>query len=137
GYEAWRNHGAWIEETNPAFGPGVDGRFAAVSGITKTEFSEASAKRAEIRAQVHGLLDARTVLCVPSAAGAPPLKGLDPDLLEDFRNRTLNICCIAGLSGLPQVSMPLATVDGCPLGISLVAMPGHDETLLRAAVELG
>ena len=34
--------------------------------------------------------------------------------------RALSVLCIAGLSGLPQVSMPLATMDGMPLGLSLI-----------------
>lgn len=137
GYEAWQNHGAWIEDVNPRFGPGVDERFAAVANISHDEFVTAKTRRAEIRSQVRGLLDARTVLCVPSAAGAAPLTGTNPAALEGFRNRTLNICCIAGLSGLPQVSLPVATVENCPLGLSLIAMADQDEALLQAAVELG
>lgn len=137
GYEAWQNHGAWIKDVNPKFGPGVDERFAAVANISQAEFSAAKARRAEIRSKVRGLLDSQTVLCVPSAAGPAPLKGTHPDALEGFRNRTLNICCIAGLSGLPQISMPLITVENCPVGLSFIALLDHDEALLRAAVELG
>lgn len=136
GYEAWENHGDWIEKVNPKFGPGVDERFAAVAKVSQAEFTIATTKRAAIRAKVRGLLDAKTVLCVPSAAGIAPLKGTNPAALEGFRNQTLNICCIAGLSGLPQVSMPLVTVEGCPVGLSLIAMADNDEALLRAAIEL-
>lgn len=136
GYEAWQAHGAWIEAVHPTFGPGVKERFAAVAHVTQGEFFTAGKKRAAIRSKVRGLLDARTVLCVPSAAGAAPRKGTPPDDLENFRNQTLNICCIAGLSGLPQVSLPLARVDDCPVGVSLIGMPDGDEVLLQAAVEL-
>lgn len=137
GYEAWHNHGRWIERDNPKFGPGVDERFAAVAKISKEDCEIASAARARIRTQVRSLLDAQTVLCVPSAAGAAPLKNTKPATLEDFRNRTMNICCIAGLSGLPQVSLPKAMVHDCPVGISLIGMPNGDEILLRAAVDIG
>ena len=136
GFEAWQNHGAWIEAAKPTFGPGVRERFAAVAGITEDEQAQASARRREITAKVRGLLDARTVLCLPSAAGAAPPKGTEPEKLESFRNRTLNICCIAGLARLPQISMPMATVDGCPLGISLIALPDNDELLLSAASKI-
>ncbi|MEP4378451.1 MAG: amidase [Alphaproteobacteria bacterium] len=137
GYEAWQNHGTWIDDVKPQFGPGVDERFAAVADISRDAFATASLKRAEITAQLRGLLDAHTVLCVPSAAGAAPRKCTNPAALENFRNRTLNICCIAGLGGLPQISMPMALVESCPLGISLVGAVGQDEALLQAAVELG
>lgn len=137
GYEAWYNHGRWIEKDNPKFGPGVDERFAAVAKISKEDSDIASAARARIRTQVRSLLDAQTVLCVPSAAGAAPLKNTKPATLEDFRNRTMNICCIAGLSGLPQINLPKAMVNDCPVGISLIGMPNGDEILLRAAVDIG
>ena len=44
--------------------------------------------------------------------------------------------CIAGLSGLPQISIPAATVDGAPVGLSLIGPPGRDLDLLALAVEL-
>ena len=40
------------------------------------------------------------------------------------------LLCIAGLAGLPQISLPLATIDGLPLGLSLVGPPGADRQLL-------
>ena len=43
---------------------------------------------------------------------------------------------IAGLSGLPQVSLPIGTVDGCPIGLSFIGWPGADETLLDLALSL-
>ena len=41
--------------------------------------------------------------------------------------------CIAGLARLPQVSLPVAEVEGCPVGLSLVARRGEDGMLLAAA----
>ena len=40
---------------------------------------------------------------------------------------------MAGLGGLPQLSLPLATLGGMPLGLSLVAGRGKDELLLAVA----
>ena len=47
------------------------------------------------------------------------------------------LLCIAGLGGLPQVSLPLATLDGLPLGLSIVGPPGSDMTLLALAESVG
>ena len=44
--------------------------------------------------------------------------------------------CIAGLAQLPQISLPLATLDGCPLELSLIAARGNDTLLLELAVRL-
>ena len=46
------------------------------------------------------------------------------------------ITCIAGLAGLPQVSIPLNTPDGLPLGVSLLGPAGSDLALIRFAAEL-
>ena len=43
------------------------------------------------------------------------------------------ILCIAGLARLPQMSLPLAKLDGCPLGLSLIAARGNDTLLLELA----
>jgi amidase len=37
---------------------------------------------------------------------------------------------MAGLAGLPQVTLPLGRLDGCPLGLSLIAPRGCDCGLL-------
>ena len=44
--------------------------------------------------------------------------------------------CIAELSGFPQLSLPLATRLGAPLGISLLGPPGSDRSLVRLAERL-
>jgi len=43
----------------------------------------------------------------------------------------MRLTCIAGLSGLPQVSLPIGSVAGCPVGLSFVGWAGGDEALLE------
>jgi amidase len=47
------------------------------------------------------------------------------------------LTCIAGVSGLPQVTLPAGTVEGCPVGLSFIGWAGGDEALLDLAVTLG
>ena len=68
--------------------------------------------------------------------GAPPGSHLPPDELEDYRYRALQLTAIAGLGRLPQISMPLGRVDGCPVGLSLIAGRGGDEMLIDLACAL-
>lgn len=35
-----------------------------------------------------------------------------------------------------QVTLPVAMVDGCPVGLSFMGLPGSDEQLLQLAVSL-
>ena len=63
--------------------------------------------------------------------------GRQPDLvLEFFRANTMALTCISGHTGLPQVTVPAAEVDGCPVGLSFIGWAGGDEALLDLAVAL-
>ena len=55
------------------------------------------------------------------------------DALESYRNRSIQMLCIAGLSGFPQISMPLGQRLGAPLGLSLLGPGGSDLSLVRLA----
>jgi amidase len=54
-----------------------------------------------------------------------------------LRTRAGTLTGIAGSAQAPQVSLPLAEVDGLPVGLSLIAAPGNDALLLRAALAFG
>ncbi len=94
-------------------------------------------QRAAIRTRLFELLDGEAVICLPTAPGPAPLKATPVEALEDIRRRTLNLTCIAGLGGLPQITLPLAEFDGAPVGISLLGAPGSDIMLLSFAKWLG
>jgi amidase len=47
------------------------------------------------------------------------------------------LTCIAGIGGLPQVTLPVGYVAGCPVGASLIGWAGADEVLLEAVATLG
>jgi hypothetical protein len=44
-WEAWGQHGAWVQEQQPGFGPGIKERFAMAAAITEEEWREQDAKR--------------------------------------------------------------------------------------------
>jgi amidase len=46
----------------------------------------------------------------------------------------MRLTCIAGLAGLPQITVPAGTVSGCPAGLSFIGWAGGDEALLDLAV---
>jgi len=132
-YEAWAEHGAWIEATKPAFGPGIAERFQAGRAVTQDQRDQALAKRQAIRARMAELLTPGTVLAIPSAPDAAPIRNTPAAELNDFRERAMRLTCIAGNAGLPQISMPLGSVSGCPIGLSLIGAPGSDLDLTLAA----
>lgn len=130
GREVWRHHGAWIESTRPQFGPGVKERFELASRITEFEVSAAAAIRVLIRERLDRLLGDDNVICLPTSPDIAPSLDTPLGTLNDFRARAIRLLSPAGLAGLPQVSLPLAVLDGCPMGLSLIGPRGRDSALL-------
>ncbi|RXF67434.1 amidase [Hansschlegelia zhihuaiae] len=135
--EAWQTHGDWITRESPAFGPGVKQRFEAAARLDPAEVAAARAEREEIRARMEALVTPGSVLALPSAPGIAPPVGSPEIELDALRARAIELTCPAGHAGLPQVSLPLATVESCPVGLSFVAPRGADEQLLALALRLG
>jgi amidase len=135
--EAWATHGDWIRARRPTFGPGVRERFAAAAVLDASEVAAALVRRAAIREQMDALLGDDAVLILPTTPGIAPLRGRPETELAAFRATALEFLCPAGHAGLPQVSLPLATLENCPLGLSVMAPRGHDHWLFRLALEIG
>ena len=137
GREAWVTNGPLIERFAPPLGPGVAQRLAWARTITDEQVGAAQAFRIRYRALLRNLLGSDGVLLMPTMPDIAPLASADESGLESYRNRATRMLCIAGLTGLPQLTLPLATRLGAPLGISLVGPPGSDRSLVRLAGQIG
>jgi len=136
GAEGWACHGEWITREKPALGPGVKERFAWAATVSREDSTRADTRRQEIAHRMAEMLEGETILALPSAPGIALLRNSPPKVLDELRARALPVLCIAGLARLPQVSLPLAELEGCPLGLSLIAAPGKDTLLLKLANRL-
>jgi amidase len=132
----WAQHGAWVNRVKPDLGPGVKQRIEWTSTINARDVGPAKAKREEIARRMNDALAGNAVLALPTVPGIALLRNAPSAETEDFRGRAMSLLCIAGLARLPQVSLPLARLDGCPLGLSLVAARGGDMMLLALAKAL-
>jgi amidase len=136
GREAWSVDGGMIERYHPPLGPGVADRFAFAKSVTDHQVSEAQTVRASFRERFAALLGEDGVLILPTMPDVAPLLSETEEQLNDYRNKALNLLCLSVLSGFPQVSMPVASRLGAPLGLSLLGPAGSDLSLVRLAVRL-
>ena len=135
--EIWGNHGQWIESVKPHFGPGVRERFEWASQVTAADVEAEKEKRSRIRSQIDEVIGEDDVLCLPTSPRVAPFKDTPTDDIEvRFRHQAMCLLCISGLGGLPQVNLPMASLDGLPLGLSLVGRRGSDLMLLSLARRL-
>ena len=87
-------------------------------------------RRAAVARHMQSLLADDAILCLPTAPGIAPRLNTPPAELEVFRGRAFALLSIAGLASLPQISLPLGTLDGCPLGVSILGPRGSDQGML-------
>jgi amidase len=128
---------AWIAATNPEFGPATQAGFEFIKKRDRTRIGDALRRREHYFRRLRQSLGHRDLLCLPTAPAVAPFKGSHAyNRDSDYYRRTLSLTAIAGVARLPQVSMPLATANGAPIGISLMAAHGEDMFLLQVANEI-
>ncbi len=134
GFEAWSCHGPWIEKVRPKFGPATAGRYEAAARVTRGQYEAALRIREDARARLNAVLSPGTVACMPAAPFIAPPRA-EPDTMA-IRAALLDFTCIASLGALPQVCIPAATIDGCPIGLGIIGPRGSDLTLLDLAARI-
>jgi len=134
--EVWQSDGPWITRRRPTFGPGIAERFARAAHADPTVADDARSVREEVRVALHDAVGDDGLLVQPTATGPAPPRDLPGPTKDDLRLRTQRLTAPAGLAGAPVVSLPLARVDGLPLGLALVGRPGDDDDLVRLAARI-
>jgi amidase len=136
GIEIWEEHGSWIKKVKPTFGPGISERFQWASTLENEKLNELEQKQTHIKKQLSDLLKENGLLVIPTTPGEAPLKNLSLEAMENYRSKTMQLTCIAGLSGFPQVTVPMAKKNGIPIGLSFIANQYQDLKLLKWVINL-
>ncbi len=132
GFQVWRNYGKWVERSNPSLGPDIAARLERASGYGEADVAEADPV-ARALADAVASLGPDEALALPTTGTPAPGRGAGADERERARVSAGELTSIATLAGAPAISLPLPTVDGLPVGLSLVGPPGGDLSLLAAA----
>jgi amidase len=127
--EAWQAHGSWVRRERPTFGPDVTARLDMAAKVTNDEAADGRKTVSLTKSLLVGRLDRGGVLAIPSCPGPAPALEVDADRMAIVR-----FTCLASIAGAPAISIPAARLAGLPLGLSLIAAPGHDERLLDFVV---
>jgi len=132
-YEAWLTFKDWLERDNPRMQFSVAGGLVLASAISESERQWAALTRDEARARLAWLLPSGTILCMPTTPFPAPPKGLPLTTLNPLRARISCLTSHGGLTGVPQLNLPGADVDGLPIGLSIVGARGSDAALVAVA----
>jgi amidase len=132
--EVWATLGDWIEATQPGFGPGTGERFAAAREIDADSAAPGRAFRHVFQARIRPLLAGGGLMVYPTSPCPAPLLTASLEEQDLVRAATIGVTALAGLAGLPEVTLPVGAVHGAPVGLSLTAGHGHDRGLLAFAM---
>ena len=107
-----------------------------MSQLDRRHLAEAMQRRERYFRSVNEFLGPDDLLCIPTTPAFAPRKGDPPKRSASgtgYYPRTLSLTSVSGICRLPQVSLPIATADGIPVGLSLLAKHGQDSFVLDVA----
>lgn len=129
--EAWDSHGAWIEKPGREMGDAVRQRFLFGKTVGGEDVAIQTALREAFKGWLTDLLADDGLIVLPTVPCVAPKSDASPQEFSDFRETAIRLLCWSGLSGFPQITLPLGDIDGAPFGISLLGPAGSDLELIR------
>jgi amidase len=144
--EVWASYGPFISKQWPRLGIDIADRFAAARTVSEQPERAGGSGSGqgsgygdarEIGREILAALPPGAARVLPSAAAGAPGPVETPEAAAATRERLVTLTCLAGITGAPQVSLPLCRAAGLPVGLGLLARPGEDEMLLAAAAACG
>ena len=134
--EAWDSVKDWIDAVNPRFSYMVTERYTSVASFTQSQVEESRATRDTVRQRLDEVMADGGILCFPTSPVVAPPRGQPLSGKRGSQVRIIRLTCMGGTTGRPQLSLPLAEVDGLPVGLSIMGNRGDDEALIGFALEI-
>ncbi|MEX0344257.1 MAG: amidase [Rhizobiaceae bacterium] len=131
--EAWQCHRDWLSAEDRKLGPGTRQRLEFGKSVSNETVASETGRRDAFRSDLGEVIGSDGYIIMPTVPGPAPLRAASFDEQQAYRERALRLLCLSGLAGFPQITLPLAEVDGAPFGLSLLGPPGRD----RALISLG
>ncbi len=127
--EAWQTNQVLFEHARQTLAPDIAQRLISGREISDDMYTAAVSQRARFRKAFEETVH-DAVLVMPTLPMVPPRRDDTQERFASFRARSIELLCISGLSGCPQITMPWPLLSGEPAGISLLAPHGFDGSLL-------
>lgn len=132
-YEAFAAHGVWVAREGRGISPPVRERVLFGQTISTDAYAGAGRRRLEFRRELEALIGDSGLLMLPTVPGAAPFADCGGETEHAYRARALRLLSLSGLSGLPQITVPLGRHEGAPFGISLIGPRYSDRALIEVA----
>ncbi|MEF1309157.1 amidase [Vibrio mytili] len=137
GYEIIARHGSWLDNYGHTLAPAIQERVEWARTISKQDYLNAKEQQTKFTRWLAGQLTSSDVLWVlPTTPGKPPkLTTADADLAQ-YRSDLMGLTSLAGLSGFPQLHIPMTNIANGPCGVSLLGSANREYDLIATASSL-
>jgi len=137
GYEIIQEHDQWLTKYGDTLDPAILLRVDWSRTITSAEYHDAKKQQQDFTDKVTNYLQQLNGLFVlPTTPSGAPLLTLTGEKLADYRSQLMGLTSIAGLSGLPQLHLPMKELDEGPCGFSLMGLANTETDLIATGLEL-
>ncbi|WP_415229123.1 amidase [Psychromonas sp.] len=137
GYEIIKKHGQWLAEFGHRLDPSIYQRVEWSRSISAEQYAQAKNRQTDFQQQLLILLQQQAGLwLIPTTPSGPPKLTLAGDELAKYRSDLMGLTSIAGLSGFPQLHLPMSGLAEGPCGISLLGLPNSEGQLFATAQRL-
>ncbi len=137
GFEIIAKHGEWLGQYGDSLDPAIASRVAWSRTISAEQYQHAKAQQADFQQRVIGSLQQLEGLWVlPTTPSGPPRLDMAADALALYRSQLMGMTSIAGLSGLPQLHLPMRGLGEGPCGVSLIGAPHREGDLIATGMAL-
>ncbi len=137
GFEIIRLHGEWLSQYGDSLDPAIAERVKWSRQITPEQYQAAKAEQAKFTDQIQTAINGFDGLWVlPTTPSGPPRLDMPADELAIYRSQLMGMTSVAGLSGLPQLHIPMPGLEEGPCGISLISGAHMEGDLIATAMAL-
>lgn len=127
--------GGWIESVEPELGQEFSMAYQNVRNFDPSALNDALGLRELLFGKISEFTSTGDLFCFPTTPSPAPLKSSinNGEQAQKFYDGTMAITSFSGIGRLPEISIPITTANGLPIGVSLAARHYEDEFLLDAA----
>ncbi|MDN2663447.1 amidase [Psychromonas sp. 14N.309.X.WAT.B.A12] len=137
GYEIIQEHDQWLAKYGETLDPSILLRVDWARTITSAKYDQAKTQQRDFTNKVTDHLEQLNGLFVlPTTPSGAPSLTLTGEKLADYRSQLMGLTSIAGLSGLPQLHLPMADLDEGPCGFSLMGLANSEADLIATGLAL-
>ena len=130
GWEAKNGIVKFIKKNNLKLRKNIQERINFADSITESEYKKANKNRYEFKQRINSILEDGCVAIFPTTPMPALNKGKINQELSIFRKKIHNFTCVSGLTGRPQISLPINLKHPQPFGVSILGGLNKDEQLI-------